>query len=133
VDVPKDKAQFVVDFVAKEWKMTGSLEQAAMSPVVGIWGAVNTVRKMGPAPFIDLLKMCRTAGISFNPFDAPNDQTRPAYLDAFYCFLLPMLDGIQFNEAEQVSKGVGQALALAEDDEQYKTLLDRLTDISIKI
>lgn len=132
VDVPTDKSSFVREYCSKEWK-TSPPTTSSTCPVVGMWEAVNAVRRMGPAPFIDVLRFCRASEETFDLFAIPSDDQRRTYLDAFYCFVLPMLDGIQLNEADQVCTGVGGAIGIPATDDRWKTLGMRLADVAIKI
>ena len=96
-------------------------------PLADIWAAVNEVRPMGAAPFIDAIAYCRASAPEFDFFVAATPEMQGIFLGAFQVFVLPMLDGIAREHARAVATDVGKAIALTENDvEHLKRRLDAL-------
>lgn len=132
VDVPEDLGAFVRDFCALKGfgPEPGSPVQTP-APMARIWAAVNKVRPMGAAPFIDAISYCRAASASFAFFERPTAGAQNIYLDAFQVFVLPMLDGIAHEAARRVAGEVATAVDLAAGDPQAATLERRLLALAL--
>jgi hypothetical protein len=65
----------------------------------------------------------------FDFLTAPNTDAASIYLDGFYMYLLPMLDGILRQEAEKISLKV--ALGLGENHSLSLTLKERLISMAV--
>ena len=126
VDVPSDLQGFLLAILRK-WRWVGEeAEPTEEMALTRIWRAVNAVRVIGPAPIIDMLKTIREidGGADFLRMPTPDEAT--AYLDGFYMYLLPMLDGILHANAIVIAASVADALGLIEDGEVHRALRDRL-------
>ena len=100
-------------------------------PLTRIWRAVNAVRVIGPAPILDMLKTVHAIEPGINFLRAPNAEEATAYLDGFYMYILPMLDGILSKGAHTIAAEVQSALALDEKGEESRTLNYRLVDLAV--
>ena len=96
-------------------------------PLSLIWRAVNTARVIGPAPFLDMLRTVHAGDPDINFFVTPNGDEALAYLDGFYMYILPMLDGISQKQARDIANAVSSALGLPPDGEQARMLMERLS------
>ena len=109
VDAPIDLDDFVRTY-AKSLKKNMSAE-AAPSPVATVWEAVNRVRRMGAAPFIDAMSHCLTTDGEFDFGAAPTPTTAVTYLDAFRVHVMPMLDGILKDELKSLAESIVSAFS----------------------
>ena len=114
VDTPLDLHGFVREFCALKGYVTAEHAGNKPIPLADIWAAVNEVRPMGAAPFIDAMSYCRAIVPDFDFFAPPTDEMRSIFLGAFQVFVLPMLDGIAHEQARAVASGVAKATGLAE-------------------
>jgi MoxR-like ATPase len=110
VDVPADLPDFVRRFVTRH----GSELTAADPPLARIWKAVNDVRPLGAAPFIDIILYCLTAFEDFDFGADPSSDKAPntPYLDAIKVFVAPMLDGCLRDELQRLADIVSEILHL---------------------
>lgn len=117
VDAPTDLDGFVREFVETIIKEPMS-KGVAPEPcaLAKIWKDVNSVRPMGAAPFIDMIKHCRRTGHVPDFGVAPTPQGTVAYLDAFRVHVMPMLDGALRDEMEQLATSVIGVLGAAGAD-----------------
>ena len=116
VDAPADLRAFVCEFCAPLATAAGTIPTDAPIPLAAIWTAVNSVRPMGAAPFIDAIGYCRAIVPDFDFFTAATGEMKGIFLGAFQVFVLPMLDGIAHEEAQAVADGVARAIGLTGDD-----------------
>lgn len=126
VDVPSDLQGFLLD-IMRRWGWVGEeAEPTGEMALTRIWSAVNKVRVIGPAPVLDMLKTIREIESETNFLRGPTQDEATAYLDGFYMYLLPMLDGIHQADATVIADSVAGALGLTEDQEEHRALSDRL-------
>ena len=126
VDVPRDLQGFLLAMM-RRWQMIGEEDEPAGEMVLTrIWRAVNAVRAIGPAPVLDMLKTIREIEKETDFLGAPAGDELTAYLDGFYMYVLPMLDGILHNDARRIAGGVADALGIPDDGEEGSALRDRL-------
>ena len=126
VDVPNDLQGFLLT-IMRRWGLVGEeAEPAGEMALTRIWRAVNGVRVIGPAPVLDMLKTIREIEKGADFLRVPVGDEATAYLDAFYMYLLPMLDGILHRGALDIAAGVIVALGLSEDGEEGSALRHRL-------
>ena len=131
VDVPSDLEAFLVE-VMRKWDVIGAEDEPAASiPLARIWKAVNGARVIGPAPILDMLKTIRAIDVDISLLTAPKGDQATAYLDGFYMYILPMLDGILRKQAIEVATAIRDALALPEDGLDAQTLSERLTGLAV--
>lgn len=107
VGVPEDCHGFIVDYL----KATAT----GHNPVGLIWNAVNAVREIGPAPFIDILNTAKLMQPDIDFLAPPDANSAETLLDCFYLYIYPMLDGIYRREAEHLLSGIIVALNLTQD------------------
>lgn len=131
VDVPNNLEAFLVEIMRK-WDVIDAEDQPSASiPLADIWRAVNGARVIGPAPILDMLKTIRTLDADINLLTTPKGDQATAYLDGFYMYVLPMLDGILRKQAIEIATAVRDALVLPEDDRDFQTLSERLSRLAV--
>jgi DNA polymerase III delta prime subunit len=129
VDVPPNLPRFFWEYL-KATGVVATIDPAyPETPVSRLWGAVNSVRKIGPAPIIDIVKFLRQADPAVALEKPVEDASRPLYLDGFYTFLLPMLDGIRQDQAEILAKTIIEVLGVSA--EPAKRLTERLAAVAL--
>jgi 5-methylcytosine-specific restriction protein B len=116
VDAPADLHAFVREFCALKGYVAEDVPADAPIPLADIWAAVNEVRPMGAAPFIDAISYCRAVVPKFDFFTAVTAEMQEIFLGAFQVFVLPMLDGIAHEQARAVAAGVAKAIELTGND-----------------
>ena len=131
VDVPRDLQSFLLEVMRKGDIIEVEAEPSGEVPLAGIWRAVNSVRVIGPAPILDMLKTIKAIDEDIDLISPPNQDQAMAYLDGFYMYILPMLDGILRKDASEVLDGVREALKLEEDSEEVGILAERLRNAAV--
>lgn len=131
VDAPSDFEGFLVEVMRKWGVIKDDEEPPGPVPLATIWRAVNNARAIGPAPFLDMLRTIRAIDAGIHPLTNPNADQASAYLDGFYMYVLPMLDGISRRQAIEVATGVRDALTLPEGSSEAAALTDRLTGLAV--
>jgi energy-coupling factor transporter ATP-binding protein EcfA2 len=129
VGLPKDLRQFLIEFARRHFPVLdiGETDEAGSCPLSDIWGAVNSVRQIGPAPFIDAFHYCMQRLDAFNPFAPVNEGSALAYSEACSTYVFPMLDGIVQEDAEDLMGSLSRILAEGGEDLQQsinRELLD---------
>lgn len=129
VDVPSDLIGFIVDYLIERKNFTEERNPLPTNlPLATIWAAINQVRPLGAAPIIDIIKLCLAIDPDFNFTRIPPTlEQQVAYLNGFYAFLLPLLDGILQSDAEQIAKSVCSALSISLDSDEAKRVRGRVT------
>ena len=131
VDVPGDLQDFLLAIMRK-WALVGEgAKPASDMALTRIWRAVNAVRVIGPAPILDMLKTIREIERETDFLRAPTGDEATAYLDGFYMYILPMLDGIMHKGASDIAVTVRDALRLPEDGEESRNLEKRLAALAV--
>lgn len=130
VDAPRDTAGFVRTYVEKVLKEE-TTATAATPPIAAIWDAVNSVRRIGPAPVIDAIKAIRVMQPGADILGAPAGDLKTSYIDAFDLFFLPILDGILRHEAEGIITAVIGALALNPEGGEAAGLTRRVLSVAV--
>jgi len=131
VDIPKDTEDFIHEYLRMRGIATGSANPDGEVPLAKIWNAVNSARVIGPAPIIDIIKTVHAIDPTVDFESAPRREQVAAYLDGFYMYLMPMLDGISIHESEAISARIVEALRLPDDGEDAGTLKRRLANLSV--
>lgn len=132
VDVPRDLQAFLMEYMRKKDLIGDEAEpSSAEIPLARIWSAVNGVRVIGPAPVLDMLKTIKAIDAEIDLISPPNQDQAMAYLDGFYMYILPMLDGILLKEANDVESSLREALDLEEGSEESGMLAERLRNAAI--
>lgn len=85
-------------------------------PLLTFWNAVNNVRSIGPAPFLDVIRYIA----SIDPgFDFLSRELSPLqqelYWDGLCLYVLPMLDGIHHHEAMNIAETWSYTLSASEE------------------
>jgi len=130
VDVPADIEGFVRAFTTSRGLGVPPAGDTPI-PLARIWRAVNQVRRMGPAPFIDMVRMCSQLSPGFNFFQVPTEEARVVYVDALGTFLFPMLDGILRDEATKLAIEMTTAIGVQDGDPLGELVAVRLRDLSL--
>ena len=128
--VPADPAEFIREYLAHEFKIPKPPAEQPV-PLGKIWTEVNKVRPLGPAPVLDIIRLIRSMDSNFNFYaeiNAPADAE--PYLDGFYIFLLPMLDGILRDQGIKLSDHLLSILKLG-NDARAEQLKDRILGSTI--
>jgi len=131
VDAPKDLDAFIVEYLRRSALLKTEPSAPGSVPLAGVWRAVNEVRVIGPAPFIDLIKTANSIAPQMDFLSVPTADQATAYLDGFFMYLVPMLDGILRHDAENVAAKVAESLGLTRDDELSVTLKSRLLSVAV--
>lgn len=129
IDVPSDLIGFIIDYLIFKKRFTEDRDPLPITlPLATIWAAVNHVRPLGAAPIIDIIELCYATDNEFNfSRTPPTVEQQAAYLNGFYAFLLPLLDGILRSDAEHIGKSVAAALGIVQDSGEAKQIADRVT------
>ena len=112
VDAPTDLRGFIAAFLAKTDPEFGPPAAADPCPLADLWAAINDVRVIGSAPIIDAIAAIRELSPGTLIFGAADDAMRAAILDALDMVLLPMLDGINLQDAETLGETIIAAYGL---------------------
>jgi len=130
VDAPSDLEAFLLE-VMRKWDMIDDEDEPATSiPLAGIWRAVNGTRVIGPAPILDMLKTIHAIDADIDLLTTPKGDQATTYLDGFYMYVLPMLDGILRKQAIEIVMAVCGALTLPENDPVAQSLSERLSRLA---
>ena len=108
VDAPTDLDGFIRNYITSVKKTMTAEPQPCV--IATIWAAVNSVRRMGAAPFIDMIAHCLAVDDQFDFGHAPNARTAVTYLDAFRVHVMPMLDGALRDELEPLALLINSVL-----------------------
>jgi 5-methylcytosine-specific restriction protein B len=130
VDVPTDKLGFILEFLVQEGILPAVVTSAPRPtnvPLMVIWEAVNEVRSIGAAPIIDIIRLIDNAESTFDFFVTPSPEGRNLYLNGFYAFLLPLLDGILKPDGVTLAKKICAALGMADNSPEAKAIENRVT------
>lgn len=131
VDAPSNLRGFLVEVMRKWDVIDAEDEPAGPIPLERIWRAINGARVIGPAPIVDMLKTIRAIDPDLNLLVAPSGDQASAYLDGFYMYVLPMLDGILRKQAIEIATEVRDALGLADESDEARMLTERLTGLAV--
>ncbi len=126
VDAPRDQKTFISDFLTRFDK---SAPPDGPCPLAVLWGAINKVRTIGPAPIIDAIRAIRAIEPGASFFEEASAGMREAALDAFDMVLLPMLDGVVAHDAESIADAMTTAFKL--DETQAARIRRRLATMSV--
>jgi MoxR-like ATPase len=125
IDVPEDLDTFVNQYL--QLAGVSIPNPSSQSPISKIWLAVNKVRPVGAAPIIDIIKLCLATDPSFDFYNTSNDMQRLAYVNGFYAFLLPLMDGILKSEGDQMADGILDALTITSSSVFFNQIKDRIS------
>jgi MoxR-like ATPase len=131
VDAPHDLDAFLVEYLRREGLLKVEPLGGVTVPLAGVWRAVNDVRRVGPAPFLDIIKTAVAINPDFEFIGVPVTESATVYLDGFFMYLLPMLDGILRHEAEEVANGAAVALGLDENAPLRGVVKERLVSMAV--
>ena len=131
VDVPRDLQDFLLEIMRKWTLVDEEAEPAGDMALTRIWRAVNAARVVGPAPILDMLKAIREIETETDFLRAPTRDEATAYLDGFYMYVLPMLDGILHKDARDIATEVRIALGLRAEAEESRVLDERLVALAV--
>ncbi|MCY3789756.1 MAG: AAA family ATPase [Gemmatimonadetes bacterium] len=131
VDVPENLEDFLIE-VMRKWSMIGVEEQSTEQvPLARLWQVVNGARVVGPAPILDMLTTIQGVDAGVPLLVKPQGEQGSVYLDGFYMYVLPMLDGISMRQAGEVAQGIADALGLREGSREARVLADRLVGMTV--
>jgi len=129
VDAPDDLPGFVGDYLTSPAVGDPPPAAGAPCPLAVLWGAINGVRVIGPAPIIDAIKAMRAIDPAVAFFGSADAVTRAAALDALDMVLLPMLDGIVHQDAMSIAETAITAFGF--DEGEQKRIKARLEAVAI--
>lgn len=128
LDAPRDMNEFLQQYLTREQiQEVGS----QILPITKIWQAVNAVRLIGPAPIIDMIKVMREMDNGLDFSADPTEEQASIYLDGFDMFLLPMLDGIFRDGAQDITQRICETLKLHAESALHRRVEQRLHSVSI--
>jgi 5-methylcytosine-specific restriction enzyme B len=126
VDVPTDLAGFLHDYFEIPPDPAGDV----VLQLARMWRAISDVRAIGPAPILDIIRMIRAHNEDFDfTVRLGGDDAFP-YLDGYYTFLLPMLDGIHQSDAKTLADTLIDIFGLGEGI-MARSLRKRTEDMAI--
>lgn len=128
VDAPFDTRAFISDYLGKNVESFVPPTADLQCGLEDLWTAINKVRPMGPAPFIDAIRAMRALDPDIGFFGPPTDSMKKAALDAFDMVLLPMLDGIGYQESEDIAEAAIAAFDF--NDDQKAQIRRRLQSVA---
>lgn len=130
VDVPANLRGFVIDFLVQNGIVLAEavpVPPPTNVPLATIWEAVNEARPLGPAPIIDIIRLIDNAEPTFNYFVTPTAEGQTLYLNGFYAFLLPLLDGILKADGIKLAKIISAVLGMVDNSPEAKAVEKRVT------
>ena len=131
VDVPEDLEAFLIE-VMRKWGLIGPEEDSSgQVPLASLWRVVNGARVVGPAPILDMLRTVHGVDADVSLLANPEGEQGSVYLDGFYMYVLPMLDGISMRQAGDVAQGIADALGLEEESREARVLAERLAGMAV--
>ena len=131
VDVPEDLEEFLIE-VMRKWNMIRAEDAATgQVPLARLWRVVNGARVVGPAPILDMLRTIQGVDADVPLLANPEGEQGSVFLDGFYMYVMPMLDGISVRQAEEVAKGVAKAIGLEEESREARVLAERLSGLAV--
>jgi 5-methylcytosine-specific restriction enzyme B len=136
IDVPADIPGFIAEYCERlKWgtpRLEGGADLSTITiPIARVWQSVNEVRPMGPAPFVDLLAMCRQSDPEFDFFEEADYTHQGFYVAALSTFVVPMLDGILREEAHSLSTKLIASLNMDEKGKWAAELRTRVLGSAI--
>jgi 5-methylcytosine-specific restriction enzyme B len=129
VDVPTDLRAFVSDYLRQIDTPLVAPAATDPCPLASLWESINSVRPIGPAPFIDIVLATRAAVPAAIFFGTPNEDVKAAILNAIDMALLPMLDGIPSQDAQTIAASIIATLAL--DENQQRRVQARMRGLAL--
>lgn len=113
IDLPPNLNAFVLDYLNLIGQAAAAPEAGYTCPLSDLWNVVNGIRAMGPAPIIDIVKLCLKAKEDFDFFKSdPDEEAQRLYLNGFYLFLLPMLDGMLVAQSTKLTEDIARIFSL---------------------
>ena len=131
VDAPKDLDGFLLEFLKRKDLLKGEPAENSKVLLAEIWRVVNEVRVVGAAPFIDLIKTAIAINGDLDFLVAPSTEIASIYLDGFFMYLLPMLDGILRQDGEKMALKIAAVLRLPENHSLSLALKERLMSMAV--
>ena len=116
VDAPGDPASFIRTFLRREEPDMPEAVGDQDCPLAGFWSAMNTIRRIGPSPIVDAIRIVRQLDSTGSFFGEPGPEMRRALLDAVDMVLLPLLDGISSSDAALLSEQATNRFQLAAEE-----------------
>jgi DNA polymerase III delta prime subunit len=130
IGVPSDLRGFCEEYLQDEHDIDGGGADDPC-PIADIWEAVNEVRKLGPAPFIDTIDYCLAQDDGFDFFAIPTDDNRDFLVDGINAFVVPLLDGVIEDELRDLAKVVSESLMGEENSEALRKVEEVLLEMAV--
>lgn len=131
IDAPRDINAFLVEILVRLGLARSEDKPEGPIPLALVWRAVNSARVIGPAPVIDMINSIHAMDANVDLLVSPTGSQPAIYLDSFFMYVLPMLDGILQRQATEIANTVGSALGLSEDSTELRTLSERLGTLAV--
>ena len=131
IDAPRDLNAFLIEIMVRLGVARAEDKPEGPVPLALVWEAVNRVRVIGPAPVIDMIKTIHAMDSNVNLHVSPTGSQPAIYLDSFFMYVLPMLDGILRRQAAEITDAVGDVLGLSADSTEVRTLSQRLGELAV--
>ena len=131
IDTPRDLNAFLIQIMDRLDLARPKDKPEDSIPLANVWAAVNRVRVIGPAPVIDMVKAIHAMDSNVDLLASPTGDQSALYLDSFFMYVLPMLDGILRRQANEITDALRDALDLSEDATEVRTLSQRLGALAV--
>ncbi|MGX7651898.1 AAA family ATPase [Shewanella putrefaciens] len=117
IGIPDNVPHFIVDIIERLGFLNGAKNYNSVNPIASMWLAVNKVRELGGAPFIDMIKLIKELDSSLDLLgDSAGDLNfQELLIHSFAVCISPLLDGIRASEAEELSETLARVWSLSDD------------------
>lgn len=107
IGVPGNLSEFTTIFMDRVG------DDSLSNPIADLWSAVNTIRPIGGAPIIDIIRTIKEMDPNVDLLSNPDDNYQNLLLMNLTMYILPLLDGISRREAEDFVDKVSDILGLS--------------------
>ena len=129
VDAPDDTEGFLREYLGGAELAAGDAALPRV-PLGVVWHEVNGVRRIGPAPYLDVVRYCRKRVEGAVFAGDPTAEAAEAMVEGLTASVVPMLDGITRAEGDAVLDAVAAALLLADDGRPRRDLAQALDEVA---
>ena len=124
VEAPENPKDFIREYLTVMVEGWSGPSGTSECPLSDLWDAVNDIRPLGAAPFVDIIKLVVREHGADALWGAPSSNVKEQMLDGIEMFLMPMLDGIEEDRAGAIFECLGKSFALDPTDvERIRRLL----------
>jgi hypothetical protein len=122
ISAPKDPHSFITSILAKIGFLKSTLDSNSANFIGDIWITVNEYRELGAAPYIDLIRIIRSARPSIDFLKPLPTSDFHFFISAFNSSLVPLLDGLSHSEMIECASKITNILNL---DTKAESLLTK--------